>query len=49
MLNGKMQSIPSVKGTLLKNQIEAKTGYSFEDGDSLEILGLSTSKTCRFG
>ena len=43
-LNRKIQSIPSVKGTLLKNQIEAKPGYSFEDGDSLNILGYQPVK-----
>ncbi len=38
MINGKMQKIPSIKGAILKNKIEAKTGYSFDDGDYLEIL-----------
>ena len=34
----KSKSIPSVKGILLKNKIETKPGYSFDDGDCLEIL-----------
>ena len=36
-LNGKTQIIPSVKSTLLKNNIEVKSGYSFDDGDCLEV------------
>ncbi len=44
MINGKTQKIPSIKGTILKNKIEAKTGYSFDNGDCLEILPYKPMK-----
>lgn len=43
-LNGITQSIPFIKATLLKNKIEAKPGYSFDEGDHLEILPFKPVK-----
>lgn len=43
-LNEKKQNIPSIKGILLKNKIEAKLGYSFDDGDCIEILPYTPVK-----
>ena len=43
-LNGKKQTISAIKGTLLKNHIEAKAGYSFDDGDCLEIIPYNPVK-----
>ncbi len=37
-LNGQKQTISAIKGTLLKNHLEAKVGYSFDDGDCLEVI-----------
>lgn len=44
ILNGKTHTLPSIKGTLLKNNIEGKLSHSFEDGDVIEILPPSPIK-----
>ena len=46
-LNGQKQTISAIKGTLLKNHLEAKVGYSFDDGDCLEVIPYKPVKTYR--